>query len=148
MSTLTTESLRALLPPPNTAPPKEEAPAGAIPATGANDALIFDPDENITYDPLQRLNVTPQIPAPQSGMATSIETRPPPAATNTIDLAADDTTSKAATSGGGGMFVWVALVAVLMIISFVIFFLVRGNSLGSSAAQQATPAGRFDAVYR
>ena len=134
MSTLSESSLRALLPQrgPATGAATEPSIAGTIvntnpPASGPGDALIFDPDENITYDPLQTMTRTNEVPsAPQVTINRS---------RNVIDV---EPTTAPASSGSFGMGFWIVLVAGLLILSFVVFLFMRSSSSGP-ASQQVSP---------
>jgi hypothetical protein len=137
MSTLSEGALRAMLPPPQnivpTQPPPTQPP-GTIrntnpPAQGPGDALIFDPDENITYDPLQTLPREPRAPAP-----VVRPVRSPLPSGNVVDLE----TTAAPDSGMGWKF-WVILVAAVMVLSLVAFLVIR-SSMRSSPPAQASPS--------
>lgn len=141
MSTLTESSLKDLLPKRNVTTPAPEV-AGTVPI-GPSDALIFDPDENITYDPLQRLNVN-ETSTGQGGISTSMPTDPP--FSNTIDLAEAEPKK----SSSSGFSLWIFLIAIVLILSIVVFFVVRGNlSSSSSQTSAAAPAATsFNTMYR
>lgn len=143
MSTLDESSIRQLLPTPNTETqaPTETPIPGTIqntnpPATGAGSALIFDPDENITYDPLQASRTTPEIPAAPAPVETSA-----PLGSNVIDL---ETTPPPSSGNGMGWKFWVILVAILMVVSLVVFFVMR-SSMSSSPPQAQAPT--LDNLY-
>jgi hypothetical protein len=139
MSTLSESALRELLPKPDTdqvpgTPVPTQVP-GTIPITnppaqGPGDALIFDPDENITYDPLQLL---PRNPPPADPVAT--QTFSPVTSGNVVDLE----TTPAPTSSGMGWKFWVILVAAVMALSLIAFFVIR-SSMQSTPQTQAGPS--------
>jgi len=136
MSTLDESAIRQLLPTPNTV---TQAPSGTPipgtiqntnpPASGLGDALIFDPDENITYDPLQASRTTPEIPAAPTPVETSA-----PLGSNVVDL---ETTPPPSGDGMGWKF-WVILVALLMVVSLVVFFVMRSSMSSPSQPQAPT----------
>ncbi|MGA1563833.1 MAG: hypothetical protein ACO35C_04350 [Pontimonas sp.] len=137
MSTLDENAIRALLPKPNVAapaPPVATSIPGTIantnpPAQGSGDALIFDPDENITYDSLQTMqrtgNETPFVPQYN---VPSVQTTSSP---NVLDLAPS---TQAATASGyvSSLKFWVMLIASILIASFVIFLLMRSSKPSAS----------------
>lgn len=138
MSTLSESALRALLPKPDlapTPPPPTRVPGTIVntnpPATGSGDALIFDPDENITYDPLQTLPREQRDPAP-----VITQTLAPVPSGNIVDL---ETETAPASSGGMGWKFWVILVAAVMVLSLIAFFVIR-SSMQSTPPTQTNPS--------
>lgn len=152
MSTLDENAIRALLPKPNVqvpvqppSDPTEPAIPGTIvntnpPAQGSGDALIFDPDENITYDSLQTMQTTGnEIPfVPQySGGSAPVASTP-----NVLDLAPAPTT--AASTMVSNLKYWVILVACILILSFIGFFLMRRSP---KPASNMPPGMNLNQIY-
>jgi hypothetical protein len=140
MSTLSESALRELLPKPDTdqvpgTPAPTQVPGTIVntnpPAQGPGDALIFDPDENITYDPLQLLPRQSSAPKP-----VVTQTRPLAPSGNVVDL---ETTPAPTSSGGMGWTFWVILVAFMMVVSLIAFFVIR-SSMQSTPQTQAGPS--------
>jgi hypothetical protein len=114
-------------PPPPSTPIPGTIPNTNPPAAGPGDALIFDPDENITYDPLQTMQRTSDVPP------TPVIPEAVSPSRNVIDL---EPTTPA--PSGMGMGFWVVLVAVLIVLSIIVFFVVR--SMTPSRAPTTTTA--------
>jgi len=143
MSTLSESSLRALLPQRGqTTTETQPSIAGTVvnsnpPASGPGDALIFDPDENITYDPLQTMTRTNDVPqAPQ----ITINRMP---SRNVIDV----DPAPPQPNSGFGMGFWFILVAILLILSFVAFLFMRSSSSPQQASQVSNGLGSMDQFY-
>lgn len=146
MSTLSESAIRDMLPtpgggappPPPTTPIPGTIPNTNPPAAGPGDALIFDPDENITYDPIQTMQRTSDVP-PAPVMPSAVTP-----SKNVIDLEPETTPPPS----GMGMAFWIVLVAVLIVVSIVIFFVVRSMSSGRAAPSTAAAASSsFDQMY-
>jgi hypothetical protein len=144
MSTLDEASIRRLLPKPDigTPAPSETPIPGTItntnpPASGPGDALIFDPDENITYDPLRATPTTPEVPL----MTQPNITQPMTSSSNVVDL---ETTPPPSGDGMGWKF-WVILVASILVLSLVVFLIVRSTM--SSGSQQTAQAPTLENLY-
>ena len=145
MSTLDEASIRRLLPKPDIgAPAPTQTPIpGTIantnpPASGPGDALIFDPDENITYDPLRATPTTPEVPPMTRPMTTQTNT----SSNNVVDL---ETTPPPSGDGMGWKF-WVILIASILVLSFVVFLIVR-STMSSGSQSQSAQAPTLENLY-
>lgn len=154
MSTLDEQSLRAMLPQPNTIPSSqsgvvETEPPGGIPGAivntnppyqNAGDALLFDPDENITYDPLQLLPRTTDT----STTSMTFPPAAPPSSGNILDL---QPTQPPETSGSFRWQFWIMIIAGIIAVVLAGFLLMRSRNKSSSVPQQPQMS-QFDQFYQ
>jgi len=153
MSTLTENTLRSMLPQPNVQSSQSQPDSVSLraslptipgtiqntnpPSSGPGDALIFDPDENITYDALQTIQqTTPQNNVP---IVASAPIQPP--SSNVLDLQATTAPSKLPSQ----MYLWVIGIVAVIIISLIIVFLMKGNS--GSTPQPQMGGFNFNQLY-
>ena len=110
------------------------------PAQDANDQLLFDPDEFITYDYLS--------PGVNAATPQQLDTLPPVDSTSkTPDIVVDTRTTDPPSSGVGssGMTWWVIAIVGFIVLSLIFFLYIR--SKGGSSPAPSTNAPRSSSLF-